>query len=167
MPLLDSGDPIAARMAFKEEYTRLLAVARRERTPPCWTLTPGSDPDQREQVVTEAATQGLISAEYAAKLLPYHQPPTPAGQALLEAAVPPKRFLEPALPETTAPPVPVAERLAALRAAVTGAPAWSPPPKATPRPPLPPAAPARRRTEAGSRSQSEREPALATEATPV
>src|SRR5512143_1239519 len=86
LPLLERGDAIAARMAFKEEYTRLLTAARRERTPPQWTLTPGSDPDQREQVVTAAAAQGLITAAHAATLLPYHQPPTPAGQALLEAA---------------------------------------------------------------------------------
>src|SRR5512144_689854 len=92
LPLLERGDAIAARMAFKEEYTRLLTSARQERTPPQWTLTPGSDPDHRGQVVTEAAAQGLISAEYAVKLLPYQQPPTPAGQALLEAAAPLRRL---------------------------------------------------------------------------
>src|SRR5512144_2605160 len=84
LPLLDSRDKVAARMAFKEEYTRRLTVARRERTPPQWTLTPGSDPDHREHIVTAAAALGLISVEYAAKLLPHHQPPTLAGQALLD-----------------------------------------------------------------------------------
>src|SRR5512144_2504698 len=65
LPLRDAGDTVAARMAFKEEYTRLLTAARQERTPPQWTLTPGSDPDHREQVVTAAAAQGLIKAEHA------------------------------------------------------------------------------------------------------
>ena len=134
LPLLTSGDTVAARMAFKEEYTRLLAVARRERTPPQWTLTPGSDPDHREQVVTEAVAHGLISADYAAKLLPYHHAPTPAGQALLEAAAPSRRLAAPDGPEPAVPPVSVAERLAALRAAVLGAPVWSPPPKESSRP---------------------------------
>jgi|GEM_PF-1245285 len=163
LPLLGSGDEVAARMTFKEEYTRLLTAARRERTPPQWSLTPGSDPDHREQVVTEAAAQGLITAEYAATLLPYHQPPTPAGQALLEAATPPNLLPEPAPPETAAPPVLVAARLAALRAAVMGAPAWSPPPTATPRPSRSPAEQSRLLAEAGPRYQPEREPALAPE----
>ena len=120
-------------MAFKEAYTRLLTAARRERTPPQWSLTLGSDPDQREQVVTAAAAQGLITAEHAATLLPYHQPPTPAGQALLEAAAPSRRLVAPDAMEPATAPVPVAERLAALRAAVMGAPVWAPPPR-TPRP---------------------------------
>src|SRR5512135_2526111 len=134
LPLLERGDAIAARMAFKEEYARLLTVARRERTPPRWSLTLGSDPDQREQVVTAAAAQGLITAEYATKLLPYHQPPTPAGQALLEAVAPVRRLSAPDTPVPAAPSVPVAEHLAALRAAVMGAPVWTPPPTGSPRP---------------------------------
>ena len=167
LPLLDNGDEVAAQMAFKEEYTRLLTAARRERTPPQWSLTPGSDPDHREQVVTEAAAHGLISADYAAKLLPYHHAPTPAGQALLTAAAPPALLPTPTPPETPAPPVPVAERLAALRAAVLGAPAWSPPPKATPRPSRSSAESERRRAVAGSRPPSTREPAPAPEAAPA
>ncbi len=140
LPLLERGDGVAARMAFKEEYTRLLTTARRERTPPQWSLTLGRDPDHREQVVTAAAAQGLITAEHAATLLPYHQPPTPAGQALLEAAAPLRRLVSPETPEPAVPPVPVADRLAALRAAVRGAPAWTPPPSGSPRPVRPAAA---------------------------
>ena len=129
LPLLERGDAVAARMAFKEEYTHRLTAARQARTPPQWTLTPGSDPDHREQVVTAAAAQGRITAEYAAKLLPYHQPPTPAGQALLEATTAALRLPAPDAPRPPAPAVPLADRLAALRAAVMGVPVWTPLPR--------------------------------------
>jgi hypothetical protein len=66
-------------------------------------------------------------------------------------------------PDSATPPVPVAERLAALRAAVMGTPTWRPPPRAAPRPSLPPAEQDRLLAEAGSRSPPEPEPALATE----
>jgi hypothetical protein len=69
--------------------------------------------------------------------------------------------------EPATPPVPVAERLAALRAAVMGAPVWSPPPRASPRPSLLPAEQGRLLAEAGSRSPPEREPVLASEEAPA
>lgn len=167
LPLLNAGDAIAARMAFKEEYTRLLTAARRERTPPQWSLTLGSDPDQREQVVTAAAAQGLITAAHAVTLLPYHPPPTPASQALLEAVAAAIRLPAPDTPRRPAPAVPVADRLAALRAAVMGAPVWSPPPKGSPRPARSATESWRRQAEAGSSSPPPREPALAGAEEPV
>jgi len=42
-PILRAGDEVAARMAFKEVYARLLAQARERRMPPRWSATLGHD----------------------------------------------------------------------------------------------------------------------------
>ena len=59
--------------------------------------------------------------------------------AVIEAFLPdvasgPMDAITDAVHTPPAPAVPLAERLAARRAAVLGAPAWSPPPRAAPRP---------------------------------
>lgn len=47
-------DPIAARMAFREVYTRLVAEARVRRQPPTWRASLGYDQAGREAAVREA-----------------------------------------------------------------------------------------------------------------
>ncbi len=66
--LLD--DPIAARMAFKESYQKLLQIARIERRPTVWTASLGHDKIARERVLKQAVTQGRLNALEAQKLLP-------------------------------------------------------------------------------------------------
>jgi hypothetical protein len=94
LPLLVDGDSIAARMAFKETYTRLLATARDERRAPNWTASLGHDAGAREVAIRDAADRGRLSHDQAAALLPAptSQPPclltneTPAnGAAKAEA----------------------------------------------------------------------------------
>lgn len=50
-PLLNNGDEIGARMAFKESYVRLLATAREQRTPPAWSASLGYDVVLRDTVL--------------------------------------------------------------------------------------------------------------------
>lgn len=64
-PLLADGDRIAARMAFREAYTRLLSVSRDARKPVRWTPSLGHDPRGRDAVVQDAVRLGRLSARQA------------------------------------------------------------------------------------------------------
>lgn len=69
-PLLDEGDQVAARMAFKESYNRLITEARNNSIPVEWFPSLGDDKYGREAVVKEAVRLGRISEVHAQKLLP-------------------------------------------------------------------------------------------------
>lgn len=56
-PVMALGDEVGARMAFLDAYKRLLA----ERRPPKWTVTLGHDQHQRERVIRDAVSSGLIA----------------------------------------------------------------------------------------------------------
>lgn len=77
-PLIDAGDLIAARMAFKESYTSLVAEARANGTPVEWQVTLGFDPNGREGPIRDAITKGRISQGIAARYLPDARPHAPA-----------------------------------------------------------------------------------------
>lgn len=79
-PLAD--DLVAARMAFKETYTRLVSEARASRRLPSWSVSLGYDRALRDECVREAAEKNLISQGCAAKLLA-HDPPTMAAKELI------------------------------------------------------------------------------------
>lgn len=68
-PLLDEGDQIAARMAFKAHYDRLVEQMRAEGRAPKWVISLGWNPHGRVAPISEAISQGLISHE-AMYLLP-------------------------------------------------------------------------------------------------
>lgn len=55
-PLMDAGDEVGARMAFKEAYSRLVAEARNAGKAPAWSASLGFDPRLR-QVALDAAVQ--------------------------------------------------------------------------------------------------------------
>jgi hypothetical protein len=69
-PLLDMGDKIAARMAFKDAYNRMIAEARESGAAVRWQASLGLDPNSRVAAVQHAVAAGRISAEHAALLLP-------------------------------------------------------------------------------------------------
>lgn len=77
LPLLLAGDEIAARMAFKEAYTRLVAEARDQRRPARWMVSEGFDLEQRRRVVTQAVLQGRLAPDDVEPLL--LEAPQPAG----------------------------------------------------------------------------------------
>ena len=57
-------DDVAARMAFKETYARLLLDARNERRPARWIVSPGHDPAARVDALVAAAEARRITPEY-------------------------------------------------------------------------------------------------------
>lgn len=59
-PVLEAGDEIGARLAFRGVYERLVAEARAARVPPRWTVSEGFDVQLRDRVVTAAVQQGLL-----------------------------------------------------------------------------------------------------------
>lgn len=70
-PIMDLGDEVGARMAFKEAYQRITAAATE---PVKWWPSIGSDPHKRDAALSVAKRQGLLPAPYVAALLP---PPMP------------------------------------------------------------------------------------------
>ena len=70
-PIMDLGDEVGARMAFKEAYERITANAT---GPAKWWPSIGSDPHKRDAALAEAKRAGLLSAPAVAALLP---PPAP------------------------------------------------------------------------------------------
>ncbi len=69
-PLLQEGDKVAARMAFKEAYTRAVDQARAAGTPVRWTASLGFDPDERAGALTRAVELGRLPLAYVATLAP-------------------------------------------------------------------------------------------------
>jgi hypothetical protein len=86
-PLLEMGDRIAARMAFKDAYTRLVADARDAGTPVSWTPSLGHDPRGREAALLSAVDRGRLSLSHARELQPSLPAPTPKVLALMSGAV--------------------------------------------------------------------------------
>ena len=96
LPAHQAGDPVAARMAFKEAYVRAVDDARRTLRPVEWQLSLGWDPEGREPVVRQAQERGLLTAEQARKLLPDLTPasgPVAAIAGALAGKKPPKSNL--------------------------------------------------------------------------
>jgi hypothetical protein len=67
---LIEGDPIAARMAFKESYLRIAANARSQGIRPTWTPSLGHDKHGREAAIKEALDKNRIALEHAEQLMP-------------------------------------------------------------------------------------------------
>lgn len=68
-PLLDEGDQVAARMAFKEAYARIVDANKRDGVMPKWFPSLGSEKEGRDAALITAVRLGRISADHAAGLL--------------------------------------------------------------------------------------------------
>jgi hypothetical protein len=66
--LIADGDMIAARMAFKESYTRMVADARDARKPVNWTPSLGHDPRGRAGALLLAVEKGRLTMSQAEHL---------------------------------------------------------------------------------------------------
>ncbi len=89
-PLINAGDRIAARMAFKEAYSRAMTLAKASGRPVVWLICLGSDWEQRKRALAAAADAGRISPELAYENCAAL--PAPASvTALLPPPNPPKR----------------------------------------------------------------------------
>lgn len=74
LPLLDAGDEIQARMAFKERYTQEVQRARDAKKAPKWYASLGTDAWGREDVLMSAAERGLIPVSYVQAVLTRIEP---------------------------------------------------------------------------------------------
>ena len=93
--LLDAGDKVAARMAFKETYLLLVGQARDKGVPVVWRVTLGHDINGREAVLIAAVDRGRIGYEQARE----HAPQLPikncrSGQLLEPIAELQKSFVK-------------------------------------------------------------------------
>lgn len=61
-PVMDMGDEVGARMAFKAAYDRLMAESKRQGKPAHWFLSEGFDKDRRRIAIEQAAMMGRIDA---------------------------------------------------------------------------------------------------------
>ena len=73
IPLIQAGDQIAARMAFKESYSMLVNKARDEAKPVKWTVSFGSNKEEREDAVIDAVQSGRLTHQRAIELIPYSE----------------------------------------------------------------------------------------------
>lgn len=76
-PVLAEGDKVAARMAFKDSYSRIIAEAREKRIKPIWFVSMGRDKMGRVQPIAEAVRTGKLGLGYSLGLL------APEGKAEL------------------------------------------------------------------------------------
>lgn len=76
-PVLQAGDEVGARMAFREAYGRLTDEARRLRMPAAWSASLGHDPQRRDVAIAAAVQAGRLPASELPAL------PAPAGVPLL------------------------------------------------------------------------------------
>jgi hypothetical protein len=68
-PLLDEGDQVAARMAFKETYARIVEANKRNGIKPEWFPSLGQDKEGRDSVLADAIRLGRIGANHAIGLI--------------------------------------------------------------------------------------------------
>ena len=73
--LLSNGEKVAARMAFKEAYIRLVGEARDEGQPVKWSPSLGFDKSGQHAVLADAVAKGRLSYEHAQDLCPMLPPP--------------------------------------------------------------------------------------------
>ena len=73
-PLLEAGDKVAARMAFKDAYTRLTDKAKVEGRQPVFFPSFGTDAPGRVTVLANAVRVGQISLDRATEALPEYAP---------------------------------------------------------------------------------------------
>ena len=69
--LIEAGDMVAARMAFKESYNRAVASARKNHVPLKWFPSLGHDPWGLDGPLLQAAELGRISHTHVQSILPY------------------------------------------------------------------------------------------------
>jgi hypothetical protein len=81
--LVNSGDLVAARMAFRETYKRAVQEARASRRGPQWFPSLGTDPSLRAPALEKAQQQGRMGATAVRKLLPPSTHVNPEIEALL------------------------------------------------------------------------------------
>jgi hypothetical protein len=73
LPLMQEGDRVAARMAFKEVYARLVDAARAQGIAPKWQMSLGHDKSSHQPALIEAVRKQRIGVNAAVALLPPYE----------------------------------------------------------------------------------------------
>lgn len=84
--IMEMGDEVGARMAFKESYIRHVQDARALRKPVVWSASLGHDPSKRAIALTRAEAMGLIAHDDVLRLAPPERGETDPVALLLESA---------------------------------------------------------------------------------
>lgn len=79
-PLLNAGEVVPARMAFKEAYNKLVSEARDAGVPVAWSASLGHDPNAREAAVLLAVDKGRLTLAQARDAVP--SLPAPSSRVL-------------------------------------------------------------------------------------
>lgn len=79
-PVLEAGDKVGARMAFRDAYDRVVRNGRDAGKDPTWSASLGWDSSHRESALKKAESLGLLPAPTVAALLP-----APSGGVLEQA----------------------------------------------------------------------------------
>lgn len=87
--MMQEGEMVPARMAFKEAYLRLVAEARDAGVKVRWIPSLGHDKADREAVVRRAVELGRLTNEHAKALLPAPADAGPIAELLLTGSVVP------------------------------------------------------------------------------
>ena len=66
-PVIDAGDEVGARMAFRDAYERIVAA---HGDAPRWFPSLGHDPEKRAGAIERAVRAGLMTQQHASGLLP-------------------------------------------------------------------------------------------------
>lgn len=69
-PILDAGDEVGARMAFRDSYERIVNINRDNGINPKWFPSLGTDTRLREIAIVEAVEKGLIDGKHYLPILP-------------------------------------------------------------------------------------------------
>lgn len=68
-PLLNEGDKIAARMAFKDAYLRIIRESRDNHRKPRWFVSLGHEKQSRAQPIADAIRNGKLTLDHSIRLL--------------------------------------------------------------------------------------------------
>jgi hypothetical protein len=83
--LLEAGDKVGARFAFRDAYTKAVALARNDAREPHWQVSYGTDPNSRLMALLDAVDRHRLTREQAHHYAP-HELPTPEGLSMLAKA---------------------------------------------------------------------------------
>ena len=81
-PILEAGDKIGARMAFRDAYERIVRNNREVGIAPVWEASLGWDKERRALAIETAHSLGLLSSPQVVSLLP-----APAEEGFVESAL--------------------------------------------------------------------------------
>lgn len=97
-PVLDAGDDVGARMAFRAAYERLVTTARMEGKPAAWVVSLGFNAERRAIALERAVHLGQLAAPAVEHLLPAPASVVPDDQVAAENIARLKQMLANAMP---------------------------------------------------------------------